>query len=130
MAANPSAFVARAREVLARATPGPLKYGLPCPRTGFTLVSAKGHVADVMEVNGGLTRAEALANAEKIVLGWNRMGALLDVAERAMAMHEWANWSPTNTLCRACVSYRDEGHMGDCPVAALDSALAWLEVPE
>ena len=119
--ADPSAFVARAREVLAKATPGPLTYDPNRPRTGFSLWSSNGHVADIMEVNGGLTREEARANAEMVILAFRDLAALCDVVETAVALRTFVTPDPYEST---------EGNEWNTTLSALDSAIARLEVPE
>lgn len=108
--------LARARELAAKATPGPLKYDLHRPRTGFSLVTQTVHIADVMEANSHLPREEALANAEKLLRGWNTLPALLDVAEALLALRgEYVG-------VEDMLPYETSVH-----VQAIDAALARLE---
>lgn len=107
---DPTAFVARAREVLAKATPGKWASG------GDEVYSAKPyhvvcHMCDDVPLDND--------NSDAIVLAVNSLPALLDVVEAA-ARYEHAQRT-----------YSVEAH-GDFleSEAALLSALARLEVPE
>lgn len=125
MPANPSAFVAHAREVLAKATPGPLK-----TRDDVGVFDECGRfVADHGDVWG----------ANLHVLAVNSLAALCDVVEAAGNMRKVLGWlEPDSTAylirdhaCIRCVPYGDSVVPGFlCGRHAYDASLARLEVPE
>ena len=105
MPANPSAFVAHAREVLAKATPGKWASG------GDEVYSAKPyhvvcHMCDDVPLDND--------NSDAIVLAVNSLPALLDVVEAATAL----------------LDYHDRCGMESVRGADVRNALARLEVPE
>jgi nucleotide-binding universal stress UspA family protein len=136
--ANPAAFVARAREVLASLPPEKWEHiekGRIYLADGGMIASVREQVPDGIDPDGDDPEAweigdaaveEAERRAEAVVLLVNARVALLDVVEAAMESRRADQAflsAPITTLAEPHARLVQAG-------AALDAALAALEVPE
>lgn len=102
MTADLSSWIAKAREVIARATPGPrweslggvLFSGDTC--IGSISLDGKGHVYN-------------LSDGDRIVLAVNALPSLLDVAEAAAEEHGGLHADPECPICAALARLAQEG---------------------
>lgn len=139
---NPSAFVAHAREVIAKATPGPVEVDrLGVLRAGpmneFTNGAGRAQLAMVLAVclgdhdSGDSMMARRDADTERLALAVNSLAALCDVVE-ALAVFRRANDEAWQTLSEGpggtAIEAAAEAYLAESE-AALDAALAKLEVP-
>lgn len=125
--ADPSAFIALAREVIAKATPGPVgiwgeddlpecddlciaAFDIAAPLIGedppslylCNIGSNGGERSYIAPVEAEEKWPVSLANARRLALGWNALPALLEVAEAAKALLWY------HDRCRVESRYGDE----------------------